>query len=741
MFDGYGDELLIGEGGLGRVYRATRTSTGGTVAIKTLRDVEDSSPAWHRANRELEAMLRVKGHPYVVTVEEIFRGPEGPCLVMEYLDGGAISDRMSGEPLAGPDVVLIGQHVSQALIAAHEVGIVHRDIKPANLMVGGFGQVKVGDFGISALARGDDQTKTASLTLAYASPEELDGNQRVGAPADVFSLAATMHHLLSGVRPTFSSRVHGWPPLDSSDPAMVPVINAIEAGLTESIEQRPSMEDMSGAFDRSATLLGDRAIKRLATAVRADDSVTVARSTGSALSSSEPVVAESSPQRPIGLIVAAVAGLVALAVGALVVLGGRGDDESDAGATTVAEAPLDSSASTPTPAQSETPPASTPASDSPADTVLPASSPPTTLAPLVADGTLTIAGLFPSSGDMAEVAIAPNTGAQLAVDDINAAGGVLGQPVELSIVSSIDPDPTGADVVLGPLTSDDEAIDTARAAGSLVITPAVPDDRFTGDGFVRLVASNSMQARAIVTQMIDDGVQSVGIVGIADGAPRTITDAAADAASAAGLDVVHERGYDPGDEDDLASIAQELLDDGPDAVLIAGFEEDTAAVISAIAAGNDGSVPFALYGTAANTGGGLVDLVGSPEVVSGMVGTFLAAPADAEFLTRLGDLSDPTYGAESYDAVILVALAAVADDSDAPASLADQIVDVSRSGIECTEFAECAALLDAGEDIDYQGRSGAVDLTDDFELATASVLVFRYDTAGEFQFERMIGQA
>ena len=56
------------------MYRVTRISTNGVVAIKALRDVQDSSPAWHRANRELEAMLRVKGHPYVVTVEESSSG-------------------------------------------------------------------------------------------------------------------------------------------------------------------------------------------------------------------------------------------------------------------------------------------------------------------------------------------------------------------------------------------------------------------------------------------------------------------------------------------------------------------------------------------------------------------------------------------------------------------------------------------------------------------------------------------
>lgn len=78
---GYSDFVLIGEGGLGRVYRATRDSTGGYVAVKELRDVQSGSPAWHRARRELEALLRLKGHSFVVSVEEILEGePSTPCL-------------------------------------------------------------------------------------------------------------------------------------------------------------------------------------------------------------------------------------------------------------------------------------------------------------------------------------------------------------------------------------------------------------------------------------------------------------------------------------------------------------------------------------------------------------------------------------------------------------------------------------------------------------------------------------
>ncbi len=210
MFDGYRDAELVGEGGLGRLYRAIRISTGGPVAIKELRDVSSASAALHRARRELDALLKLKGHPYVVSVEEIIEGPNGPCIVMEYAPGGSLHDRVANGPLPAPEVVLVGQHVTQALAAAHDQGIIHRDVKPHNLLIGTFGQVKVCDFGIAALFRGPaGRTQTQAFTLAYASPEELDGDGDVGPPADAYSFSATMVHFITGRRPSFRDRLSG----------------------------------------------------------------------------------------------------------------------------------------------------------------------------------------------------------------------------------------------------------------------------------------------------------------------------------------------------------------------------------------------------------------------------------------------------------------------------------------------------------------------------------------------------
>jgi serine/threonine protein kinase len=265
---GYQHLELIGEGGLGRVYRATRTSTGGPVAIKELRDVASASPAWHRARRELEAMLRLKGHAGVTSVEEILDGPDGPCIVMEFLAGGSLMDRLAHGPLSLPEIVLVGREVAEALAAAHDAGVVHRDVKPHNLLISSFGHVKVCDFGISALARdAGGRTQTNALTLAYASPEELDGSLTVGPPADAYSLSATLQHLYTGHKPSFQERMSGGGTLQqmagSPDPTERSVMIALAVAQSHDPSVRPTMHQMVAIFDRAANDLGDRRLMRL----------------------------------------------------------------------------------------------------------------------------------------------------------------------------------------------------------------------------------------------------------------------------------------------------------------------------------------------------------------------------------------------------------------------------------------------------------------------------------------------
>jgi len=292
ILSGYRNVERIGEGGVGNLFRAVRESTGGVVAIKQLRELGVGSPVMHRAKRELDALLSLKGHPYVVSVEEIIDGPDGPCLVMEFASGGSLFDRVShGGELPVPELILIGQHVTQALRSAHELGIVHRDLKPHNLLIGKFGQVKVCDFGIAALTRDStSRTRTQFFTLAYASPEELEGADEIGPPAEVYSFGATFLHLATGHQPTARERsVAGASDALGAVSHNSLVVETLAGGLAECLSRdpaaRPTMPQLLRVFDDAAAQLGELrlqhlSVPRVVTGARSDtidDKATVRR--------------------------------------------------------------------------------------------------------------------------------------------------------------------------------------------------------------------------------------------------------------------------------------------------------------------------------------------------------------------------------------------------------------------------------------------------------------------------------
>jgi serine/threonine protein kinase len=243
--DAYADLHQIGTGGLGDVYRATSTSTGRTVAIKILRDVSDSS-SWHRARRELTALEELADHPNVIAAVELVDGPTGPALVMEYAPGGSIARLLArrGGRLSVAETVFVGRQAAAGLVAAHERGIVHRDVKPQNLLIDEYGHVKLCDFGIARLTRSDEFRRcTSALSTRYASPEDLDEEADLTAASDVYSLGATLLHLVSGSPPTLRDRLAPWAPGADGNPERAATEAIIAACLHPDPIERPSARD------------------------------------------------------------------------------------------------------------------------------------------------------------------------------------------------------------------------------------------------------------------------------------------------------------------------------------------------------------------------------------------------------------------------------------------------------------------------------------------------------------------
>ena len=251
--DGFTDVSPLAGGGFGSVYKATRASTGGVVALKVLDRAhgDDDNLLERRLRREIAALVALKGHPNVVQVEQVVSTTNGPAIVMEFMSRGSVLDSDEAGNVTAARVAFIGAAVAAGLQAAHDVGIVHRDVKPQNVLVNNFGQVKLCDFGIAAIQKSNDfQTHTTSLSVRYASPEELDNDPNIGAPTDVYSLGASMFHIMYGEPPSFRGGRGADPNLTrrnrGSDLVADNVAGIIERCLAEDPTHRPTANDCFG---------------------------------------------------------------------------------------------------------------------------------------------------------------------------------------------------------------------------------------------------------------------------------------------------------------------------------------------------------------------------------------------------------------------------------------------------------------------------------------------------------------
>lgn len=257
--------VLAGSGGFADVYRASQPRFDRVVAVKVLRTPVLDERVQSQFQQECAASGRLTGHPNILTVlQSGFVPTDGrPYIVMEWMEGGSLEERLAHGPMPAGEVLRIGVKICGALQTAHDAGVLHRDVKPANILVSGFGEPALADFGISSISAGSGMTsKLDALSPLYAAPEIIDGD-RPTPLADVYALASTLYALLAG-RAAFAGpegepmmslvvRVLGEapPPLSGTDiPSTASA--AILAAMAKSPQDRPGSASALGELLRRA---------------------------------------------------------------------------------------------------------------------------------------------------------------------------------------------------------------------------------------------------------------------------------------------------------------------------------------------------------------------------------------------------------------------------------------------------------------------------------------------------------
>ena len=199
---------LIGQGGMGAVYKARQPRLDRTVALKILAPQLVQDPAFaERFGREARTLAKLS-HPHIVDIHDFGEADGLYYCVMEYVDGAALREVMRAGRLSAADALGLVPQLCDALQFAHDAGIVHRDIKPENILLDHAGNVKIADFGLAKLIapdRADDVSLTISGavmgTPAYMAPEQIERPLDVDHRADIYAVGVVFYELLTGELP------------------------------------------------------------------------------------------------------------------------------------------------------------------------------------------------------------------------------------------------------------------------------------------------------------------------------------------------------------------------------------------------------------------------------------------------------------------------------------------------------------------------------------------------------------
>jgi tetratricopeptide (TPR) repeat protein/predicted Ser/Thr protein kinase len=262
---------LIGEGGMGSVYKAEQDSPRRTVALKVIKAGVASGRLLHRFEIEAQILGRLD-HPGIATIYEAGTFGEGrgaqPFFAMEFIEGQELLDYADLRRLGTRDRLRLLARIAEAVQHAHQKGVIHRDLKPGNILVTKEGQIKVLDFGVARATDADIQTATMQTdigqlvgTIPYMSPEQASGNpDDLDTRSDVYALGVIAYELLTGQMPydLRQKMIHeAVRVIRFDEPTPMSSINRTLRGDVEIIVGKALMKEKTLRYQSASDLAGD----------------------------------------------------------------------------------------------------------------------------------------------------------------------------------------------------------------------------------------------------------------------------------------------------------------------------------------------------------------------------------------------------------------------------------------------------------------------------------------------------
>lgn len=368
------------------------------------------------------------------------------------------------------------------------------------------------------------------------------------------------------------------------------------------------------------------------------------------------------------------------------------------------------------------------------------------------DLTMNLATVLPQTGALAFLGPPEEAGAYLAVQDVNAAD--AGIQIEATYADSGDPDnkafettvpkllDSGVDVILGAAASGVSKliIDQVTGADVLMISPANTSPDFTtwedNNLYWRTAPSDLLQGEVLGNLIAEEGNESLGIFYLNDAYGTGLEAATAEWFESAGGEVVASESYNVGDTTFDSQISS-ILAAKPDAIAVISFDEFKTIAPALISAGFPADKLYMVDGNLKQYGADL------PASLAGAKGTLAGGVLADEFKTRVNEAwvaagnpdlnNEYSYTGEAYDAVIVTALAALKAGSVKGPDIAAQLGSITGpEGEVCTTFADCAALLAEGKDINYDGISSEIEFDENGDPTKAVIGIYQYDAENKY---------